>query len=326
MANGLAHLRDDFNIDGRSDVVFRDNSGDVRFLLGTNAGGFTEGATLFWNPASTIVGTGDFNGDGRADLLLSGGYSDTNGSLLISVLNTHSAGFQPDWEAASIVPSGWTVAGTGDFNGDGKTDVLLRHADGRVTDWLATAPNATIVDVPDAPFASNANFNFNPGTDWHIAGTGDFNGDGRDDILWRNDSGTVVDLLGQANGSFISNANFNLNPGLDWHVVGTGDFNGDGRDDILWRSDNGTVVDLLGQANGSFVGNVNLNLNPGLDWHVAGTGDYNGDGFDDILWRNDIGTVVDLLGQANGAFVGNVNLNLNVGSDWQVQPEGSAFF
>jgi hypothetical protein len=105
--------------------------------------------------------------------------------------------------------------------------------------------------------------------DCQIEGTGDFNGDGNDDILWRNDLGNVVDLLGNANGSFTGNVNFNLNPGLDWHIEGTGDFNGDGYDDILWRSDNGTVTDLLGQPNGAFVGNIaNFSANPGLDWHV----------------------------------------------------------
>jgi hypothetical protein len=118
-------------------------------------------------------------------------------------------------------------------------------------------------------FTGNVNFNLNPGLDWHIAGTGDFNGDGRDDILWRSDNGSVVDLLGNENGSFTGNVNFNLNPGLDWHIVGTSDFNGDGLDDILWRSDSGTVTDLLGQPNGAFAGNIaNFNVSQSLDWHV----------------------------------------------------------
>ena len=47
--------------------------------------------------------------------------------------------------------------------------------------------------------------NGNVGTDWHIVSIGDFNGDGRDDILWRNDDGSVTNWLGQANGSFASN-------------------------------------------------------------------------------------------------------------------------
>jgi hypothetical protein len=67
-------------------------------------------------------------------------------------------------------------------------------------------------------FVGNPNFNLNPGLDWHIVGTGDSNGDGRDDILWRNDAGAFVNLLGQTDGAFIGNVNINLNPGPDWNV------------------------------------------------------------------------------------------------------------
>jgi serralysin len=38
-------------------------------------------------------------------------------------------------------------------------------------------------------------------TDWKVAGTGDYNGDGKDDILWRNDSGAVAEW--QMNGSSV---------------------------------------------------------------------------------------------------------------------------
>jgi hypothetical protein len=54
-------------------------------------------------------------------------------------------------------------------------------------------------------------------TEVAVPHAGDFNGDGRDDVVWRNDNGT--DLLGQPNGSFVGNiANLNVNPGTDWHV------------------------------------------------------------------------------------------------------------
>jgi hypothetical protein len=57
--------------------------------------------------------------------------------------------------------------------------------------------------------------------DWTVAGTGDFNGDGRDDIAWRNqDTGSVSNWLGQADGSFaVNDANAlvaNISP--SWNI------------------------------------------------------------------------------------------------------------
>jgi len=170
-----------------------------------------------------------------------------------------------------------------------------------------------------------ANVNIFTGTNWHVVGTGDFNGDGRTDILWQNDDGTVRDWLGQTNGGFAGNiVNLNMNTGPAWHVVGTGDFNGDNRDDILWQNDDGTIRDWLGQTNGGFAGNIaNLNINPGASWHVVGTGDFNGDGRSDILWRNDGGTVTEWVGQANGGFADNgANFSANLSAAWHAAAIG----
>ena len=101
----------------------------------------------------------------------------------------------------------------------------------------------------------------------------DFNGDGRDDILWRHSSGQMINWLGQANGGFASNAG--ANAGTDWNVASIGDFNGDGRDDILWRNDDGNVTNWLGQSNGGFASNFeNAYYVVDNSWDVQPVSDY----------------------------------------------------
>jgi Ca2+-binding RTX toxin-like protein len=305
----------DFNGDGFSDIVLRNDNGQITDWLGQSNGSLVDNSAVFSvNPGTDwhVEGLGDFNGDGLGDVL----WRNDSGAV-VTFLGAPNGSFAGNVNFNLNPGTDWHVEGTGDFNGDGRDDILWRNDAGAVV---------TLLGNSNGSFTGNVNFNLNPGLDWHVAGTGDFNGDGRDDILWRNDAGSVVTLLGNSDGSFTGNVNFNLNPGLDWHIEGTGDFNGDGMDDILWRNDAGQVVDLLGQSNGAFVGNVNFDLNPGTDWHIIQTGDFNGDGYDDILWRSDSGSMTDLLGQPNGAFVGNVgSFDASLTSDWHVQPDHVLF-
>jgi hypothetical protein len=106
------------------------------------------------------------------------------------------------------------VVGTGDFNGDGITDMIWRDQSGVVTDYLGTHTGGMTDNA--------AHFWFNPGTSWAIVGTGDYNGDGIDDIMWRHSSGVVTDYLGNADGSFTDNAaHLWINPGTSWHPQDT---------------------------------------------------------------------------------------------------------
>ena len=77
----------------------------------------------------------------------------------------------------------------------------------------------TLLGNANGSFTGNVNFHLNPGLDWHVVAIGDYNGDGRDDILWQSDAGTLTDLLGNADGSFTGNvANFTANLSSDWHL------------------------------------------------------------------------------------------------------------
>jgi len=309
----------DFNGDGRADILWRNTNGTFSDWLGKTNGGFApnDAAALSTVPTSwKIVGTGDFNGDGRADIL----WRNDNGTLS-NWLGRPDGGFSPnDANALSTVPTSWTVVGTGDFNGDGRADILWRNSDGTLSDWLGKtnggfAPNdaAALSLVP---------------TSWKVVATGDFNGDGRADILWRNDNGTLSNWLGRPDGGFSPNdANALSAVPTSWHVIGTGDVNGDGRTDVLWRNDNGAISNWLGKANGGFTANDGAAYTQvDFSWQVVATGDFNGDGRADILWRNSGGAISDWLGRPDGGFSPNDgNAYSVVSTDWQTNPVGSIF-
>ena len=303
----------DFNGDGRSDIAWRHDDGRLSEWLGTPSGGFQDNAAIASAtvPASwQVAGFGDFNGDGRDDIL----WRNADGRIA-DWLGQASGGFTDNGAAGSTaVPTQWHVAGIGDFNGDGRDDILWRHDDGRMSNWLA---------LPNGGFQDNAaNAFIAVPVDWHVAGVGDFNGDGRDDILWRNDDGRTSNWLGLSNGGYLDNAaNAFTTVPLTWQVAGVGDFNGDGRDDILWRNATGMIAEWLGLQNGGYqdIGAIGSTFVP-LQWKVAQIGDFNGDGREDVLWRHDDGRLTDWLGLANGGFFDNAANGLTtVPTTWHVQ-------
>ena len=74
----------------------------------------------------------------------------------------------------------------------------------------------------------------NPGPTWHIKATGDFNGDGKSDILWQNDDGTPA--IWEMSGTTLIGGAGLANPGPTWHTIGT-----DGMRFISGASGNGTL-------------------------------------------------------------------------------------
>ena len=304
----LVHAENDFNGDGRSDVLWRNDAGTIGTWSGTAAGGFTiNGALTPVSNAWHIAGSGDFNGDGRSDVLWrndDGSFGTWLGQANGSLVYNSAAGI-------ASVSNNWHIVGTGDFNGDGRDDILWRSDSGGFGNWLATANGGFSVNSPSIATVD---------TSWKVAGTADINGDGRDDIVWRSDSGGFGTWLANANGSFtVVNASVTT-VATSWHVVGTGDFNGDGREDVLWRNDNGGFGDWLGQADGTLAYNPAAGVTSvATNWHIAGTVDANGDGRTDILWISDSGQFGDWLANANGSFSVNSASITNVPTDWHVQ-------
>jgi hypothetical protein len=303
----MATTTHDYNGDGKSDILWRDTSGNVAIWEMTGTSVLNPTASFVGNVATvwTIVGTGDFNADGKSDIL----WRDTSGNVAIWEMNGTSV-LNPTATFIGNVPTSWLIIGFGDFNGDGKSDVLWRDDSGNVAIWEMSG---TSVLNPTATFVGNVP------TSWSIVGTGDFNGDGKSDILWRDTSGNVA--IWEMNGTSVLNptATFVGNVSTVWTIVGTGDFNGDGKSDILWRDTSGNVA--IWEMNGTSVLNPTATFigNVPTSWLIIGFGDFNGDGKSDILWRDTSGNVA--IWEMNGTSVLNPTATFvgNVSTVWTIE-------
>lgn len=109
--------------------------------------------------------------------------------------------------------------------------------------------------------------------------SGDFDGDGRDELLWRDFSGRMYATTLQADNTYAVGAVNGLAQSFDWRVAGVGDFDHDGHADILWQRDDGRLS-VWGRA--LKARDVNIGR-LAAGWSVLGTGDFDGNGSTDIL-------------------------------------------
>jgi hypothetical protein len=165
----------------------------------------------------------------------------------------------------------WKPVAAGDFTGAGVAQHLVWHnsVTGQVyfqtLNVLPGGFSATGLVVYQAASAS-----------WKIVGTPDLNGDGRSDLLWRNDAtGEVYSMLMNGN-TIIGQGTLYREPNLAWKIVGTGDYDGDARYDLLWRNEaTGEAVMMLVNPTGlgtSVLGRVYFEAN--LAWRILGAHEY----------------------------------------------------
>ena len=256
----LRVISGDFDGDGRSDIMSVASNGQLRAWPST--GDMSADSRLFASGTGRLVGsgwtsadvprmfTGDFNGDGRTDLI---GQMASGQLRLWPSTGDLSADSRLFTTATSrIVGGGWTLTNvpriiTGDFNGDGRTDVIQQLTNGQLKIWPSTGD----ISADNLLFTSaTARI---VGSGWTQANipriiTGDFNGDGRTDIIAQLTDG----ILRAWSSSGDVSADSRLFPGpvrlvgTGWTVsayprIFIGDFNGDGRSDIMNQAVDGRM-------------------------------------------------------------------------------------
>jgi Ca2+-binding RTX toxin-like protein len=276
-------VRNDADGDGKSDILFS-HQGAVfasiyEWQMNNRAIGGQGGVDLY-DPSFTTLVTGDFNGDGRSDILFQ---NPGTGGVWQWQLDGTTINAQG---AVDVADPSFTLRGTADFNGDGTADVLFRNDAGFVYQWQMDGLDNT--PLPVGPLDPS----------WRLQGAGDFDGDHKADLLMRSVGGTATE-----NGAYyiwgLDGASLAWEGGVDrpdasWHTLGLGDFNGDGLTDVALRNesaaaDNGAVWIWL-MTGQTILAQAAAGIADPAIWHLSQIGDLNGDGKDDILYRNDAGT------------------------------------
>jgi FG-GAP-like repeat len=295
----------DFNDNGISDIFWRSDAGALFSWDMNKTGVINSGPNVTFNGAAIqpdasfgIAAISDFNGDGRADIL----WRNTSGFTALWTMKgsvIQSSSFLTSGGVAVNPDPSFSVAGVGDFDGDGQSDILWRNTNGALIVWTMNGPV-----IQSSSFVTFLGNTVSPDASFTVAGIGDFNGDGKSDILWRSTTTGEV-ALWQMDGSVIAgstDATFNgvaIRPDASFSIAAVGDFNADGNADILWRNTSGLLVEWL--MNGSTItssGVLTSNgvaVPPDASWHVVEIGDFNGDARTDILWRSDSGALAEWL-------------------------------
>ncbi len=266
----------DFNNDGNPDLAVTTVRNTVSILLGNGSGGFAAPVNFATGQAPRYIAAGDFNKDGKLDLVTSNFIDQT-----VSIFLGHGDGTFQARSSYVISYNGGSLILT-DVDNDGKLDIVQGLGDARAfgpgydssnIDILLGNGDGTFRGVPVVNTPMN-------GTSFLVAG--DFNGDGKGDIVAGDQqAGKLYLLPGDGSGAFqqpVSIASLDRASSFYSIYAGVaGDFNGDGKTDLaVSQASNGKIAIFLNSASGLLSsGSISTN-SPAANGIAAA--DFNGDG------------------------------------------------
>lgn len=276
----------DFNRDGNLDLAFANHDRKyLTVLLGNGKGSFSPASGSPF-PVEVIphthgVATGDFNNDGRLDLVTDGW-----GNNKVEVLFGDSKElFKTPGTFFKVGNHPYQRVRVADLNSDGNIDIVTTNLDGDNVTILLGDGKGNFSEAAGSPFpCNNSPFGF---------AIGDVNGDGKPDLAIINSPASTSDrtgtngltvLLGDGTGKFTMMKGSPFEAGRIPNRIAIGDLNGDGINDIA-VSDNGSdKVDLFIMSRDGVASRSSITVGN----HPKGIAlaDINGDGKADILVCN----------------------------------------
>jgi hypothetical protein len=287
----------DFNGDGVGDLIVVTNRGSFEYL-GSKSGGFTGGA---WSDSNRTLGhvtytVGDFNGDHASDIII----TDSSGSYLYTGQFGASGGFNVNvaFDMAMSLSLGSVNYTVGDFDGNGKSDVIITQTSG----------SYECLYVDAGGFFCPSFLQPIPWVDASLTlrqvkfAAGDFNGDGFSDLVYADATG-AHELTGTKSGQFNidvwTDSSLTFIHGFSQIELVPGDFNGDGTTDLIVATSAGST-----EYQGKFLsGFTNVWSRPDLTASATQyfPGDFNGDLLGDVIIQTTQGAF-EYTGKFGGGF------------------------